>query len=423
MNDKGNLLTNQQQLFENAIRDGSIHPEDGRLAREFVQKYNAQKSNSPGSVAKYYYTTKAFLVQLKAQGRTIATLDEDGTYALFEWLRRSKWSEHSKLGYWKSFARLYKWAAKRYGAEWPPRTKELLYSGDATERLQYKLDKARVKKKSTFTAQEVLELLQNEPSLHHKALYAVLFDSGMRGGEAFSIRIRGVKRDRGGVLTLQMEKSKTRIRPVVLEPGVSIGVTYLDAYLRQHPRKDDPGAPLFLNRHGEPLTVFAANKNLKQLVQRVARAQTDPERRKAWLAKDKVSLHSFRHSRATDLANKGLNESLMAELLGWSPGSLMPKTYIREAQLDAQAALRRVYGVEKPEEKAAENKRCPGCLTPNPLANDYCDLCRQPFPEFKARRDAEEREKLAEALDKMLGARFAQYEEKIAKLAESAGKT
>lgn len=407
-----------EELFKKALQEGTIEEQDGRYALEFIQKYNSLKSNSKGSVLKYYYCLRSFLSTMKAKGMTLTQMSEDEAYELFNTLKNSHLSEDSRFNYWKAFIRFYKWAAKRYGQDWNEAVKGLMYANDQTERLQYKIDKNKVTKKSTFSDEEVVKLVTSDPNLCYKVLWGVLFDSAMRGGEAFSIKLRGVEKVKGqrpGELdhyVLSMEKSKTRIRPTVIEPGTSISITYLEQWLAVHPRKNDLEAPLFCNTLGKPLKASAANKALKVLVKQIAESLTDNEQRKAWSAKTKISLHSFRHSRATSLANRGMSGELMAALVGWTPGSKMPSVYIRASQLDAQAALRRAYGLEKPQEQKMQVKTCVNCHTPNPLDSNKCSLCHLPLnpdevsklmQDMAVQKDLEERFKqLEEAYEKKI---------------------
>jgi integrase/recombinase XerD len=101
--------------------------------------------------------------------------------------------------------------------------------------------------------------------------------------------------------------------------------------------------------------------------------------RLAGIKRKKISLHSFRHSRATELAGM-MNEFQMCRFFGWSMGSAMPATYIREQALDVRGALMAGYGLEKQERtKEVVGVACLQCEHRNPSGADYCDNCNLPL--------------------------------------------
>jgi integrase len=73
-----------------------------------------------------------------------------------------------------------------------------------------------------------------------RALIACLFDSGARKGELLSCTIADAKFDNYGC-ELWLRESKTKTRPACL----IFSSAYLRAWLADHPKKDDPKAPIF----------------------------------------------------------------------------------------------------------------------------------------------------------------------------------
>jgi|GEM_PF-5042864 len=281
----------------NAIETGQVDSADGKLVLEFVDKYGTLNNLSSGSVNKYLYALKAVLHQFQSQSTTMDQLQEDNILNLIRYLREHpEWSEETKADYWRRFMVFYKWVDRRYGP-WTGKAKDMI-TGD--DKFQYKIDRNKVEKKGTLTPEEMLHLVHIEPDLAYKAFYSVLYESGMRAGEAFSLLIRDVqKRNERGYI-LQLRASKTIKRPI---PLINFSITYLAKWLQLHPNKDDLDAKLFVNTLGHPLRHETANKHLKYIL------------RQAGIRKRKVTLHSFRHSRAGELSNM-MTEAQLCKFFG-----------------------------------------------------------------------------------------------------------
>lgn len=362
-----------KELLQQAINSGKIHHDDGRHFQEFLQYYTTIKRLSNRSKTKYEYCVRQFLERIRAMDRHMAALDEKDALRLIRWLQDASWSEDTKADYWDRFTRVYEWASARYGP-WQTTAAPLLAG---PKKYVYRIDKNKVEKKGTLTPEEILRIVHLEPDLSYKVFFAVTYEGGMRAGEAFSLRLRDVERHKTGrTYTLHVRQSKTEKRPI---PLIHFSTAYLEKWLTAHPHKANPDAPLFTNTLGDPLRNETANKRLRQLLVL------------AQLNKRKISLHSLRHSRATELAGV-LNEFQMCRLFGWNIGSRMPATYIREGAIDVRGALLKGYGMEKEEAHKIEGRACLQCEHLNPADAEYCDNCSLPL-------DAQRIEKLKADVD------------------------
>jgi len=92
----------------------------------------------------------------------------------------------------------------------------------------------------------------------------------------------------------------------------------LSEWLNHHPAKNDREAPLWASLEStnstKPLEYYAFRKTLSVVARRVGIGK-------------RVNPHSFRHARASNLANV-LTEAQMKEYLGWVGDSKMASTYV-----------------------------------------------------------------------------------------------
>jgi len=68
-----------------------------------------------------------------------------------------------------------------------------------------------------------------------------------------------------------------------------------------------------------------------------------------------VNPHIFRHSRASNLANK-LTEAQLKDMFRWTQSSEMAAVYVHMSGRDVDKALLKIHGLAGEEEKEEENK-------------------------------------------------------------------
>ncbi|PLX79396.1 MAG: tyrosine recombinase XerC [Desulfuromonas sp.] len=173
----------------------------------------------------------------------------------------------------------------------------------------------------TMTIDEVFALLEGKglgesSRLRDKAIFELLYSSGLRIGELTSLDIGRVDMEQRLVRVVG-KGSKERIVPIGSKAREAL-VAYLEA--RSWPAEKEP---LFLNFRGGRLSARSVQRHLKQLLL-AAGLSTE------------LTPHSLRHSFATHLLDGGADLRAIQELLGHSSLSTTQRyTHVSMEQLTA----------------------------------------------------------------------------------------
>lgn len=250
-----------------------------------------------------------------------------------------------------------------------------------------------------LTADDMKRLIQVHMHPREKALLAVLYESGMRAGEICALNVGSYQRDEyGGFLLLPKGAAglKTGARKVRLHTTESL--QYLDPWWEVHPRKDEPGAPLFFTMSNRARGARMTPAALYAFVRRAGE--------RAGLKKH-VHPHLFRHTAATERARMGWKEAQMRAFFGWTRSSDMPSHYAHLSGADYEDMDLAARGLKA--EKPASTTRglrpvlCRVCKEANLPTAYFCHKCRQPIsPEAEREIEAKRKEDMAEVLAKLL---------------------
>lgn len=222
-----------------------------------------------------------------------------------------------------------------------------------------------------LTEEDVCKLIDACYTTRDKALVSVLYESGCRIGELASLRIKHVVPHPHGLRLIV--DGKTGPRRVLIVSAAPC----LSEWLNMHPRKSQPGA-----------YVWVAQDCRRQRLSypRVYDILTTAARR-AGIAKP-VNPYTFRHSRATYLANH-FTEAQMNEFLGWVQGSDMPAVYVHLSGRDVDNALLKTYGIAPDSKEGVQTqlkpKPCPRCALQNAATNKFCSRCGTVLEQRTAR--------------------------------------
>jgi integrase len=267
--------------------------------------------------------------------------------------------------------RLYKWI---YETDDPPEIVKWIkiVPKNSTSKLPEEL----------LTEEEVKRLVEAADNPRDKALVLVLYESGCRIGELLPIKMKHVNFDEYGAVL--MVSGKTGDRRVRIIASTSTLTNWLD----NHPLKNIPDAPIWIaigtrNRNNR-MSYMAVHTVFRKLAKR------------ANIAK-KVNPHSFRHMRATYLANR-LTEAQLKEMFGWTRDSKMASVYVHLSGRDVDSALLKLHGLVINGDKKEDVftiKFCPRCKEKNDPVKQFCSRCGTPL-DFNIALQSESRKEEAD---------------------------
>lgn len=242
-----------------------------------------------------------------------------------------------------------------------------------------------------LTDDEIRLMAESCPNARDPALILLIYETGGRIGEVLSLNVGSVRFDKyGAVLIMAGKTGGRRVR-------IIFSAKALAEWLNHHPASDSPDAPLWTNLEGDGRILrleYAACR--KMLNEAAARCHI----------KKRVNPHSFRHARASTLANV-LTEAQMNEYLGWIPSSRMPAVYVHLSGRNVDNALFKLNGIKterevNEEERPLKPLQCKRCEEVNPPTNKFCARCGAPLDLQTALTLQKEEEKSDNLLNKML---------------------
>ena len=208
---------------------------------------------------------------------------------------------------------------------------------------------------------EILKMIEAAGNVRDKAIIAVLYDSGIRVGELLSLRKKDVALNDEPAHIIVNGKTGMRRVPILFSPA------YLSRYL-ELVKKKKPDDYLWT-----AIGTWAGHNKLVDgsAIRKLLRLAA----KKAGIEK-RIYPHLFRHSRATNYANK-LTEQQLKGLFGWTGDSKMVSTYVHMSGRDIDDAILQAY-CKKPKEvmvpKLVE-KVCPRCREVNGIDFVHCSRC------------------------------------------------
>ena len=297
--------------------------------------------------------------------------------------RRGTLSEWSIEGYKQTFKKFYSWMGKPELVSWIKRNNRPNY---------------KIKPDFTISQEEVDLLIASCNNARDKAIFSVLYDSGIRLGELLSLRIKDVIFDEYGVRLLVSGKTGAR---VVRVTGDSVG--YVRAWINVHPDQFLEEAWLFCTIGHDSLEMKKTREGMKE--GQIYRMFGKVKKRAVKLGfqeSKRINPHKFRHNRASQLAPK-ISESILERQMGWIPSSKMTRIYVHLNDEDTDYAVLEAQGI-KQERKPIEvrkTKTCLNCKTTNPSKSKYCLQCGRPLEYEESKILDRKVELVAERLEKI----------------------
>jgi integrase/ribosomal protein L40E len=347
-------LYDYQETFERALRLVQTAPmHEGNRAEmlRFIDHVQAQGLSLPRIIR--------YTIVLRQAERLLNKLfkeaSQDDIVRVVAGMERQGYSEATKANFKVIIKRFYKWLLGNE-SEYPALVRWL--KGNIPR------DRQTTPQQSELVNEEEVRLLITKAdNPRDKAFIALLWDSGGRIGEIGTPVVNDVTFDRyGGKIHVNGKTGPRHVRFIQATP-------YVANWLSQHPQREDKNAPLWIStsnsNRGAPLGWAAFRKVL-----RVTFAKAG--------IKKKSNPHSFRHARATNLANH-LTEHQLSSHFGWIPGSRMPATYVHLSGRDTDAALLKLNGIaiDEPTNTTEGLKPlvCPRCDTLNTRDGKFCRKC------------------------------------------------
>ena len=353
-----------------------ITPRNKEAIRRFADHCTAEGLSLPRSI-KYVYTLRTLAQLLEKDFDGADKADIEGRMSAIE--RHPKgYSAWTKKDFRVCTKKFYKWL-RDTGDDFPP---EVAWIKTSIRRDRKKMPD------ELLTEEDVKKLVDAASTSRDKALIFTLYESGARIGELAAARIKHFSPgERCSSLILI---GKTGMRRVIIH----YADPYIRRWLNEHPRGDDPNAPLWTKSNGKPLSYPTVAGLIRRITLRSG-------------IKKNVHAHLFRHSRATFLA-KFLTEAQMSMYFGWQMGTKMTAVYVHMAGRDVDDTIMGIYGIKPPPEEENggtspldSSRVCPRCEERNPGDARFCFRCGLAL-EMKAAFESEQDLKKLEAIFKLV---------------------
>ncbi len=219
--------------------------------------------------------------------------------------------------------------------------------------------------KDLLTEDDVLKMIDCATSMRNKAFIALLYDTGARSTELLTMPIKSVNLDTTPAhILLPDGKTSERKIPIMFSPP------YLAQYLSliKHKKPEDPLWTVYNN--GDDTGRQADYATIRKMLIVVAK--------KAGVI-HKVNPHNWRHSRASQYANKLTDRQMMA-YFGWKSADTI-KTYVHLSGRDIDNAIMQAND-QLPKESTKSKlvpKVCPRCQQSNMTTAFFCSRCGNPI--------------------------------------------
>jgi integrase/recombinase XerD len=310
------------------------------------EKYNLASGLSKQRTYKYFNLLRVLSERLN---KPFENATKDDIINLAAWIEQRNISFYTKKDYKITLKRFYKWL--KCTEDYPSEVK-WLKTGTGIKNKKFPKD--------LLTENDIENIISNAKDIRNKAFVMLLYETGARISEIINIKIKDIDFDQyGSKIIIDGKTGMRRIRVIKADP-------YLRQYLDTHYAKNNKNAYFWLKSNQTKISHSAIGKMIKKLVAMAG-------------IKKSIHAHTFRHSRASTLANY-LTEAQMCAYLGWVQGSNMPSVYIHMNASDLDNKLLQLNGIEiegnkiEKETKMAP-KKCPRCKISNAFDAKFCTNC------------------------------------------------
>ncbi|WP_440948468.1 tyrosine-type recombinase/integrase [Methanosarcina sp. T3] len=260
-------------------------------------------------------------------------------------------SKNSLRNYKKFMKKFHRWLGDGTQPDW-------------VQKLQLEAIETPVQPSDLLTKEEFNKLLDTCRHPRDKALIAAIADSGMRVGALTSCRIKDLVFNQYGATIYISKTSKSRktTKPKGIPLTWSTG--FLNQWLSVHPDKENPEAPLWVQKNKSEAISYPAVRNM--LVRLGDRAGI----------KKPVNPHSFRHLAITNWILDGYNEQEVKHRAGWSKGSQqMLRIYANFTDEEMNDRIYEKCGLKTEDKRQVTLKKCPRCGNVLRPEDRFCSQC------------------------------------------------
>ncbi len=348
--DRRNILREDAEKLKESEK---ILPEHLEALREF-DKDNVLKSLTLSSRRNYLIVLRLFFLKVRKPLKKITRKDVEGYL-----LSIDKLSEPTKIGR-KTTIKIFFQKYYKMKKGYP----------DVVEWISLRRgNNNHLPADQLLTKEEILTIANRTDNLRDKAIILLLYESACRIGEITNLSIKDAVSDNFGyVLSVSGKTGQRKIR--IIDSAL-----ILKEWINNHPYKDNPDSPMFIclskKDYGNRLTIAGIYRMIRLSVKRT-------EIRK------RVHPHLFRHSRLTELAREGYQESWLKKFAGWTGSSRMPEIYISLSAKDIDDVMLEKKGLKQKTtsiDRALDYIICAKCNTPNSPTNKFCGNCAMPLDE------------------------------------------
>jgi integrase/recombinase XerD len=293
--------------------------------------------------------------------KPLKKVDRKDIEKIINWVSSKDYSPHTQSDFKITLKVFYKWLeAEKLGItirELEIQRKEpqlILWFSSRVKKIDTKLPE------QLLTQNDILALIKSAPNIRDKAFIATLYESGARISEIGTLKIKHISFDEYGIKASLSGKTGSRTIRLITS------CKYLTDWINQHPNKDNKEAPLWVGNITKELLNYTSLSKLLKVA-----------RKRAGINKP-INPHSFRHARATELA-QCLTEQQLKNYLGWTAGSDMATVYVHLSGKDMDNAMLSMHGLmpkKSDEESKLMPKKCLVCGELNDPTASFCIKCR-----------------------------------------------
>jgi integrase len=235
-----------------------------------------------------------------------------------------------------------------------------------------------------LTEEEIKKLVEACESTRDRALLMMLYDGGFRIGELGKLTWGQVSFDNYGVIVNVDEKTgKPRyVRLLAASP-------YLAKWKDDYPFDPVGNNLVFITHQKRAIEYNAVYRQLKRIAER-----TD--------VKKNIHPHIFRHTRITNLIEKGIPESVIKTMMWGSLTTDMFACYAHLTNRSVDDALLEQAGIKRTEKEEKKEvlapRQCPSCHLINGPTSRFCNQCGRSLTEEAEEKYQESATKIREML-------------------------